>query len=492
MKSEKKIERLVLSVLFLSIIWEIIVFIFAPKQAYVLGLLESWYFKNGLLFYKDMANAYTPLLNFIMYAYHELFGYGLNQTILLAPIVSIANLVILYLVGRKWLSGLSRIAPLIFYEIWAGYLGANSFTTTSFLGILILISFIYWLGWLKKPQKTLSFVLGLLFSFSVLTIQIVAPFIAVLSLAVLVKSIKLKKIIYFIYLCLGIIIPVGILFYWVWANNIVNEFLYWNILYYFDGYPYSGLTKDVSMVAAFVAIHSTILVYSLGAPRDEDRIQYVYTILSILVIALTFWFSVFHPFRFQISLPLMSLILGMGIERYLSGKRSKLKNFILGVALGATVLCSILYIIPRYFISLSFKNVGRIISEVYPGDLMFDTVEWVKSNTPINSKIFLLGDTYFYFVAKRLPANYRNALGNEQMLFFPLNKLQEELMANRPDYWVIDERLYLTYSNWNKNNLSVTIKKFLSCQTEIKKFDYWIVAKLNSSTEACVSRLKFQ
>ena len=85
----KKVDRLFLAILLAGIIFQIIVFLVFPKQAWVEGLLEAWYTSKGLIFYKDFTNQYFPILQMLMVPLHNLFGYNQYPTLFLAPINSI-------------------------------------------------------------------------------------------------------------------------------------------------------------------------------------------------------------------------------------------------------------------------------------------------------------------------------------------------------------------------------------------------------------------
>lgn len=481
------IDKILWLVLGACIASEILVFVFTPKFAYMQGLLESWYAKNGLIFYRDMANAYLPFLKFLMHWYHIIFGFTVISSVLLAPVTSIGLLILIFVTSRKILGGWYGMIPLIFFEIWNNYLGGNQFSTTLFLGLLLYVTFIVWLHWWRFPNRVSAMAFGLLSGFSVLTLQIVAPFIVALCFFAFLRSIKIGKVNHFLLISVGVLTPFALVLDWALRHNILDSFLYWNFFYYFGGYPYLSLGKDLSSVIVFLAVHSPLLVLFLALQERKGDFPKYEVIISALILMACFWFAVFHPMRFQISLPIMALILGIGAKNLLSRKRSFVSNFVIGLVVGINLLAVTYYLIPHYQAVFSFRNTGRIVSEVYPGDPMYDTVGWVKRNTSESSKIFVLGDTYFYLASGRLPANYRSALGVEPIIFYPLSKFQKEIDSSPPDYWVIDERLFLTYSNWGQDQVSKVIKNFLSCRRLIEKFDYWAIYGESLQTSSCVN-----
>lgn len=466
-------------VFLLCAVWDIFFYYFAPKQAYMQGLLESWYMANGLAPYKDFVNAYPPFLKGVMYIFHSIFGYGLWTSSALSLLFTLLVLSILYVFVTRKIRGRLQFIPLVFFTLWNSYLGGNLFSATSFLGLLLLLSYLSWERCIRSASKARAVTTGILFSASVLTIQIVAPFFAVLTIGFITLCAK-RRWKYVSFFFLGGAIPVLLTILWVYAQNIVPEFLYWNVAYYFGGYPYSALHKELSAVLAFVAIHVPVMLYSIA--RGIDRKHKAWTITAVAALLLSFWNAVFHPMRFQVSLPLMSALLGLGIDRYPFKTK---KSLLVGMVIGINVVCFILYIAPNFHASISTKNTHRLISEVYPNDPMYDTVEWTKTHTAASSRVFVLGDAYFYLAAKRLPANHRNALGVEPIVFHPLSTFQNEIKSAQPDYWMIDERLFLTYSNWSQDVVSATIKDFLSCQKIVAQFEYWtLYENITTCTES--------
>lgn len=485
--TKNTVDKIVFLTFLICVFAEISLFVFAPKQAYMQGLLESWYARNGLLFYKDIVNAYPPFLKFLMYLFHFVAGYSLIPSALLSPILSIGALALLYIQSRKWLTGIVQIVPIVFFEIWNNYLGGNMFSTTSFLGLLLFIAFLLWINWWQKPTRVKSALLGLMFSFSVMTLQILVPFITTLGLSILFRSMKARKVNYFLIFCLWFIVPWLVLFAWVLQNNILSEFMYWNFFYYFGGYPYSSLGRDLIPLLVFFSIHSPFVIFLFTANKDKKNILLnAFTIISITVLLLTFWLAVFHPMRFQISLPIISFLFGMALEKYAQIRRNRLFSFIVGGVIGFNLLIFAMFVWPKHTNSFSVKNVDRLISEVYPGDPMYDSVEWAKVNIPEGSRIFVWADTYFYLAAKRLPANPRNTLGVEPILFYPVAEFKKEIIAHPPDYWVIDERLFVYYSSWKADDAAGAIKDFLKCQKLLKKFDYWAIYQKNEANPSCI------
>ncbi len=437
------------------------------------GLLESWYASQGLIFYRDATNAYLPFLKFVMWTFHSLFGYSLVLSAVLSPLLSTTISMLLYYLNRR-AQGIYRVVPVIFFALWNSYLGGNMFSVTSFLGLMLLITYVLWDRCWNKPNVITSFMFGVFCSISVLTLQIVAPFISFLGVTFAVRAMKRnrKQLLPFF---VGGITPVTMVLLWAYSAGILTEFFYWNFWYYFGGYPYASLGKDVSTIAVFIAVHVPLVLYALSK-------RHVLGTISLVVLMSTFWFAVFHPMRFQISLPIIALIYGKGLENRGSGN---FKNYIAGGMIALSGLVFVLYAAPHYNIALSVKNTNRLVSEVYKGDPMYDAVAWVKENTPSDAKIFVLADTYFYLASKRLPVNPRSALGVEPIFFYPITAFTQEIHSRPPDYWAIDERLFISYSNWGSDDVTAAMKGFLQCQTVTATFDYWKIYKTTDLSFSC-------
>lgn len=468
-------KRFPLVVLFTCIAFQLIYFVFAPKQAYMQGLLESWYASRGLIFYKDATNAYLPFLKFVMWGFHSVFGYSLVLSAVLSPLLSIAITLSLYhLTLARKADSIYRVAPIIFFTLWNSYLGGNMFSVTSFLGLLLLFTYALWSMWWNKPKSITAFLFGTFSSISVLTLQIVAPFVAFLGLAFIARAIRRERTQLFPYL-VGGTMPVALVLIWVYRAGIVTEFFYWNFWYYFGGYPYASLGKDTTTILVYIAVHVPLVLYALSK-------KHLLGAVSLLVLMSTFWFAVFHPMRFQISLPLIALVYGRALE---SRGKGKLKNFVAGGTIALSGLVFVFYAVPYYKTALSVKNTDKLVSEVYKGDPMYDAVAWVKVNTPPDARIFVLADTYFYLAAKRLPVNHRSALGVEPIFFYPIPVFTQEIHRRPPDYWIIDERLFISYSNWGSDDVSAAMKAFLQCQSVTATFDYWKIYKTTDPSFSC-------
>lgn len=482
-----------LLVLFLvSIAFAVLTFVQFPKHAFLYGLIQSWFMSKGLVIYRDFVDAYLPLLKLLSIPVHQIFGFNQWVTIIASPILSILISVILYLMSKRWLKGISRFIPLLIFNIWNPFISGNQFTTTGFVGFCLLLMLYFWFDWVERKKSLSLFLTGLFGSTAILSLQIVVPFVMILLLTSLfVSKNELSLLKRIIIILAGVLIPVIYVLLWFWTKGALYEFFYWNFLYYFQGgYPYSDLGRDPSLVLIFFSLHAPVLLcvaYLFTKVSKSDIFRpytYLLFVVAFLSLPVIFWFAVFHPMRFQISLPIFAFLFGFCWHLKSDLKKMRHRQIALTalVAIAAFQMFTLFkYAAPLYAKQIQGKQSSFIISKVYPNDSMFPAIEWVKNNTQEKDTIFVIGDTLFYFDAKRLPANSRST-ATEPIVYVPLDSLSNELKQESPNYWIIDERMFLRFSKeWKMPEVTDYFENALSCQKKVISFDYWsIYEQINS------------
>ncbi len=477
----------------ISIFWQVFTFLAFPKQAFVQALLESWYVSKGLIFQKDSPATYLPFLRMIMIPYHQIVGFSQLSTILLAPISSFFVLYCLFVVSNRWLTGKRRYLPILFYSIWSSSVGQNLFAFTAFEGVVLLLGWIFWIEWLKNPKKILAFMSGLFIGMGLFAAQMNLFFALIVWLSLFFNKKPLRaKVISALAFGLGISIPGIISFIWVASQGGLSELINWTIIYYLKGYyPFSNLGKDPYVVILFFAVHSPLVIYLLSSTQLKKK---AFISLAAFSLPLVFWFAVFHPQRFAISLPIYSLLLGMGAESLKTNTPKKLilsKIIIIFVVL-LNILAIAVYFVPRYYRYIIKPQPNMVTSALNPADPMAKAVEWIKKQTPETSKILVMGDALFYFEAQRLPANPRAALASEPFTYLPFEEFVNSIKTKVPDYWVSDMRLFDRYPSYGFPTLGENFKKIIACQTILVQFDYWTISQNNSLTNTCISNTEFK
>lgn len=466
-------------VFLLSIAWELFIFIRLPKQAFIQGLLESWFVSKGLFFYKDFIGQYMPLLRMLMVPLHAIFGYNQTTTIVLAPITSITTLLILFYTSNKFLSGVFKIIPIIFFSIWHTFLQNNHFLASSFLGVIVLVSMILWLVWWKNPTRQKSFLVGLFTAFCVYTVQITLFFGLALNLSFLIKYWRNlnKALENLLFAAIGFLVPSIIIILVYLKEGALYDLYVWTIKYHLTSYPIAVYERGIENILIYLSIHLPIVLYLFTNLKDSKKLALFLIGISL---PLVFWFAMFGPTRFEISLPLFALIFGVaaqGLYDKTTQKYRKLGNVLLLFILVINVFTIAKYRLIDYkekIFDTAYKH--QVISEVYPEDPMYDAVSWMRSNSYPNDKIYVLGDALFYILTDRLPANKR-AVASEPFVYLPFEEFRSEIEKGRPSYWVIDERLWKRFDDFGYEDLGVNFKKLIERDPVVAKFDYWTIRK---------------
>ncbi len=472
--------------------WEIFSFIKFPKQAWVQGLTEAWFVSNGLSFYKDFLGTYTPFLRATMIPLHNIFGYTHGVTIGLYLVTSLSTFLLLFYATIKWIKGWARILPILFFTAWNQYLTGNHFTTPTFLGLICLLTFCLWRSYLDNKNIPKAFFIGILSGIGVFSMQILTPFVGVIFASLLFVSLNIKNGLKQFYVAiLGFLTIAAPILLWLLKQGIFNDFYYWTIKYHFIDYPYTAYGKSLNDILVFLAVHSPLLLIFLPLfslyPRNKFRgimlenknnFFLIFFILIILSLAAPIWFAIFHPIRFQTTLPLLSFALGLGLFQIyaLSNNFRKLQIFLFSIILFFNVI-SWLRIVPSYYQrNFDYPVNKQIISKFYPDDPMYGALDWIKNNTPLNSKLFVLGDSLFYFEAKRLPSSTR-ATTNIPIAYQPRDKFINELKNKPPDYWVIDERSWKRFEDFGFKDTATLLKNLLLCNKLLIRIDYVAIYK---------------
>lgn len=463
----------------LAVLWELFIFVRLPKQAFIQGLFESWFVSNGLVFYRDFFGAYLPFLRLLMIPLHEIFGYNQYTTIVLAPITSISVLLILFLASRKWLTGWFGLVPIIFFSVWHTFLPNNNhFVASTFLGVNVLISLILWLLWWNKPTKSKSFLVGLFTAFGVFSVQIVLPFYVILNATFFLKFRgRIKESLNHLRASLfGFLIPTLVIFLWFLEKGALYDLYVWTIKYHFTNYPYASFGRGTEDVLIYLSIHLPIIVFLAANLKKIKEVAIFFMYISL---PLVFWFAMFGPTRFEISLPSFALIFGLAVQSMFKNESTKLQRFCFVIL--ALVLLVNFYTITKYKL-VTYKEklfetnyTHQIISKIYPDDPMYNAVEWMKVNSNPEDKIFVLGDVLFYVESERLPAN--KAIASEPFAFVSFEEFRTEIENSWPSYWAIDERLWKRFDDFGYSELRISFQKLIEKDPVVARFDYWTIRK---------------
>lgn len=498
-------KKIFWAVFLIGIAWLVFVFTEFPKQAWVEGLLESWYVSKGLVHYRDFTSRYFPVLYLLMVPFHRLFGFSQIPTIWLALINSFVIYLIIAILSWKWLRGWFRLLPLILFLLWNPVLAENHFLTPSFHALMNLIAFASWISWLKSPKPWLALILGLSLGLAVMSMQLAIPFAGSIVVSLLLSWWQSRKNRHeFQQRCLGLFlslltffIPVIYVVGWFMQRNALYDFYYWTINYYFFGYPFASMGREVGNIYIFLAVFGSFIpmFLSMVLPKLERNMfssfnlsQRILVLLALFILPLTYWFTIFHYLRFQMGLSIYCLILGLSLQTLWLNRKIGKQWFSLFLSL--TVLFNVLAFIkgalPRYKFSFLYPKQNNVLTEIYENDPVFNAIDWIVKNTPVDARLFVIADPVFYIKTDRLPAHSLGTM-NQPFVYLPLEKFSITIQQKIPDYWVVDERLLnQRFLEYGYQNVTDFFNKLLACEPAEVKFEYVTIRKHSPGQKLCL------
>jgi len=467
-------NRLFFIVFSLLVMWELYIMVRLPKQAWVEGLLESWYTSKGLVFYKDFINQYPPFLHMLMVPYHKIFGFTQTPTLVLAPLNSILIIVILSIASFRWLKGKYRVLPILFFVFWDPVLSMNHFSTAAFHELVNLLAFVLWLAWYKKESRSIALIIGFLLSSSLFSMHISVFFVCSIFLTFIFKPQS------FLFALIGFLLPPFYIFIWFLKHNALYELYWWNLVYYLKYYPYTNLGRGLVNTVTFLAVFSPLLF------AVRSKVSPV-VILILISLPLSIWFAIFHPIRFQIALPIYAFVFGWGLEKMSKMKQKKYINrALILLVLVLNIASFYYYMFPFYKSSFAYRRDRSIITKLYSDDPMYEAVNWIKDNTPDDAKLFVMADPMFHIETNRLPVSARGTM-NQPFTYEPLDTLGQELDENPPDYWIVDERLVNErFPQFGYEHTKDYFNKLLLCEPGVARMEYITIRKHVPGKKLCL------
>ena len=244
-------------------------------------------------------------------------------------------------------------------------------------------------------------------------------------------------------LATGIMLPVALLFLWMFTAGTFERFWFWCMNY---GSQYAG-SESVSRTFANLALNlgglqNDFLVLWLLAPLGWLLLwngNYKYrTKLFITVLALISLVSVFPGFYFRqhyfvMLLPILSILAAIAIDsigKWISGKSKIIGSAGAGILI--FVLVSLAGIIPLrwYLFEQNMFAVSRSIYNSNPFPESLTIGRYIKNNTAETDRVAILGsEPQIYFYADRLSATgyiYTYSLMEDQAFNV---RMQEEMIA---------------------------------------------------------------
>lgn len=427
-------------VLYLSLAWLIIIFIFLPHYIELTGVLETWFPAQGLVYYKDFAAYHFPLGRLILLPIHLISNWNLELDPWMGLFTGLGTLYVIYIFGRRFLSTTGTIVALIFFSIffWYGATGILFFHEILIgFSLALIIYLLFKFHTEKKTDNRLLFSLGLLIALTELSGQIATITLGIIFILIIYgiieKGVKKPQVSIGILLA-GIALPFLLFSLYFLSKDAWWEFYHYNITYYL---LYSGYKKDSLLSLPFTelfAFYMPLLVLLLiTLLRKAQKIDYQ-TVYILLLSASTIpfiIFSIYHPHHLNYALPILAITAGIAYDKSKNHK----PIFLGGMAI--FLLISITSLLPWHIERMKSPPNFRIANDLYPDsiDPMKDAAGWINYNTPKNTKVMVMGDALFYFRSDRLPASRPSKSipwGWEPEI------IKDEIQTKRPDYWIVD------------------------------------------------------
>ncbi len=417
----------------------VISFLFLPHTVELTGTLETWFPYKGLIAYKDFAAYHFPLGRLILLPIHLLFNWDLRPDPFIALITALVSLHLIYTYSKRLNCKLALVAGISFFSVFFWY-GATAilFFHEMLIGLLLTVAtlLIFKTQEAKQINLKTTFLIGLSLSLAEFSGQIATPTaLVMLGLSVLLWRTKSNFIQAVKYCVIGFAIPLFGLLLYFYKSNALYEFYFWNIPYYFtyNNNPRSPLLSLplTDLLAFYIPFLLMLAFFCLRFKKRNFESGFLF-LVSFSSIPFIF-FSIFHPHHYSFILPILALTFSKAV--YLLSKYNLKKILFLGLVIFTFI--AVFSLIPWHY--QHFKSPSlEITNDTYPGDHMYETVQWVKNNTPENSKILVIGDSMFYLRSNRLPAS-RPSKGMPYS-WEPFLQVKEELLASPAKYWIVDQR----------------------------------------------------
>ncbi len=447
-------KQLARVVLVLTLLWNLLCYIFIPHLTWLPGYTNTWFIDNGLIYFKDFIQAHFFLPHLFLYPFLKLTNWHIETDPFIALVVASLGSIMIFHFGRKILSPVYLIISLVFYSLFIWYASTwLQFSGEMLAGLFLLVSTFQAINLIKSKKGSL-FVFGILLTLTLLTGQILGPAVLFLTAVVFYKlGLKRKNIIPFMTAVIILVLPICIYFI---LKNAFTDFFYWNITYYLNYAKFTGSTKSSLPWFEIIAFYSPLILLPLTKSLKRFTTE-EFIISSVVFISLPLTIlSIFHPHHYLISLPLMALILGLSLQN--------MKDKVKIVPLLPIILLSIFMLnntFNFYKSKINFAKPFTNLNELSRDKDQEIMVNWISANTDTNERIMVTGDPMFYVRARRLPANNRySAL---PWHYLPLPETKKIILNKLPLYWIVDSNYLKRFeTGWKTPEISDFIKDTLN------------------------------
>jgi len=464
-------------VLIVVILWQVFLFFRLPHLAWIKPMLEAWFVNNGLMFYRDFIQGYLPFEGVLMIPLIKIFGYE--------PAISVIFLVFfLFYLCRRWLGDLAATVALLVFVFWFSFISTNELNPNMIFGLLVLFVVHLLFLWIDSDRKKYLVILGILMGCSSLLHQQANPLLGILFVVIVFWQFKVRKRGGRSALNDGLIyigsaaLPFIPLLIWFVAENALGDVIFWNFTFYFKIYPFSASGKSIPDLIKFVGIHFPLVMLLMSTPtlKKTARKQAYLLICVFVSLVIPIWFAIFHPMRFQMSVPFSAFMVGWIVHQTRKSMPFRVRVFFV-VYMGLVLYTALTMVLP-YYRKMFREAEGRpwILNAPSPKDpLYYQALQWFGENTTREERIMVFSGESFYAESDRLPATKYTA--SLPWAMQPFEDFRKALKETPPDYWFVDERRFERFDEWGFAEMSSFIRDYTNCYDEVARFEFLTIVK---------------
>ena len=455
-----------------ALAWHVLVFLKMPHLTWIPAFMNTWFYDKGLLYYKDFIQLHFPIPHMVAYPLLKLTNWDILKEPFLALFTAILTTLILYKIAQKYLAPPSRTAVLVFFSLLFWYSSTwVQYSGESITGLFLLIT-VFLLIRLANP-----FLIGIFFSLTELTGQIVTPTLIALFILYTIrlftapKTKPFKSLIYFL---LGSLVPIAITSAYFFLKGTFTDFFFWTVTYYLT---YAKLAKaGIGSLPwkDIVLVFSPALFVLVALIRKKKRDWISLVLVTAIFSSIPFVVgSIFHPHHYLFILPVASLAFGkaMGTDR------SRL-------LIGFFIYMTVFTFYPWYSYRLTRGPANQNLNDVSKDPQMQELVGEIKQKSQ-SKGIIVVGDPLIYYFSDTLPTNkYFMAL---PWHYIPLTETKKIFDSKPPHLWIIDTGyMKRFYESWKTPEVGNFIKDQISgCYRKVYESQPWEIWQRKSS---CSSR----
>lgn len=395
--------------------------IFLP---YVEFFIYPYLINNGFKPYSEIIDQHFPGLMLLPINFATLGVTSPQEARVLLILTIVVMHFLLYLIARNILGNTKKVLFVnILFLILQPFLEGWILWIDTIQPVFLLSAFFFAYKIIVKENYNLKyiFLFGLSLSLSVLIKQTVLPLFGIFLLYFIVKKINYYLLFFF---NIGFLIPILLVFIYIWSINAVSDFFFWNILFNLTTYTKEA-TKSIIPLDHVIRIG---VIYGVGllflTKITQKKLKYL--LLVFIFGNLIGSITRFEFVHFQPSLPF--LILGTVIGVLESWKSNIFR-----------VLLLIYILIMFYWLKTFFF--GHISNSVILYDEnIYHISEKVQKYVKPKDEIFIFGASpYIYQLTQTIPVGRYFSFQLPWYAPFIESKIIEKIKISDPNIIVSDD-----------------------------------------------------